>query len=570
MRLLAWIAAALALIATPANAVYTGAGLCASTNDLGSNAWIEEPHGSQSGYQLWTPTRVARAGSGVVVTIDTDDTTSGYTGSALSPDIPSQTSTSFALHFQDGRSVMSWENLLTWVQEVRRIAASEGLTAPKIYAHIRSDLLSRQELSRTGAWAITSSMILRSDRTVSAFAAAFRDNGAFAENGSNSPSNHCQSSGSVYDACGLTLCRSGYDAATVNLDDIYPWSGSETTGCGRAYNGSGSRQRGSTVYDLAATILGGSAENVAFYFQRPGAADKVFSIGIAALANELDSGYRAIEVARSQAMVTAGFDGVYISHKNHQFSDGVTNAAVQWWPKIDGDGLGGFGAGTSATLNEFAIGTDPAGGVDKTPFTGPPEMPDGTAWDWAHRSDGDLKIHQDHDTAGVPVMMLVTPGWYVGCPQPASTSPADVATAWAQWDSYSDDAACTDAKWGTTETPRLREMVARADIVLIDLGGKDPLGDIGSGSSGWTYPKLKAMLEAVASPDGTPPKVLGYLGHPYGAGDNATPPKLCANPSETNPVKLVPCGNGVVNAGEGCDDGNTSNGDGCSSTCTVE
>ncbi|MGY4884829.1 MAG: DUF4215 domain-containing protein [Nanobdellota archaeon] len=30
------------------------------------------------------------------------------------------------------------------------------------------------------------------------------------------------------------------------------------------------------------------------------------------------------------------------------------------------------------------------------------------------------------------------------------------------------------------------------------------------------------------------------------------------------------CGNGVINSGEGCDDGDTSSGDGCSSTCTVE
>ena len=31
-----------------------------------------------------------------------------------------------------------------------------------------------------------------------------------------------------------------------------------------------------------------------------------------------------------------------------------------------------------------------------------------------------------------------------------------------------------------------------------------------------------------------------------------------------------PCGDGVLQAGETCDDGNTSGGDGCSSTCGVE
>src|SRR5471032_871374 len=30
------------------------------------------------------------------------------------------------------------------------------------------------------------------------------------------------------------------------------------------------------------------------------------------------------------------------------------------------------------------------------------------------------------------------------------------------------------------------------------------------------------------------------------------------------------CGNGVVDPGEACDDGNTNNGDGCSSTCQTE
>src|SRR5690349_1233993 len=30
------------------------------------------------------------------------------------------------------------------------------------------------------------------------------------------------------------------------------------------------------------------------------------------------------------------------------------------------------------------------------------------------------------------------------------------------------------------------------------------------------------------------------------------------------------CGNGVLNDGEGCDDGNTTSGDGCSATCKVD
>jgi len=35
-------------------------------------------------------------------------------------------------------------------------------------------------------------------------------------------------------------------------------------------------------------------------------------------------------------------------------------------------------------------------------------------------------------------------------------------------------------------------------------------------------------------------------------------------------VCILLCGNGVINSGEACDDGNPNNGDGCSATCTIE
>lgn len=40
--------------------------------------------------------------------------------------------------------------------------------------------------------------------------------------------------------------------------------------------------------------------------------------------------------------------------------------------------------------------------------------------------------------------------------------------------------------------------------------------------------------------------------------------------SSTPPVSTPVCGNRIVETGEGCDDGNTLNGDGCSSNCQVE
>ena len=46
---------------------------------------------------------------------------------------------------------------------------------------------------------------------------------------------------------------------------------------------------------------------------------------------------------------------------------------------------------------------------------------------------------------------------------------------------------------------------------------------------------------------------------------------ICKKETSTMPPVTTPvCGNGIVETGEGCDDGNTSNGDGCSSTCQAE
>jgi cysteine-rich repeat protein len=38
----------------------------------------------------------------------------------------------------------------------------------------------------------------------------------------------------------------------------------------------------------------------------------------------------------------------------------------------------------------------------------------------------------------------------------------------------------------------------------------------------------------------------------------------------TEPLPLIVCGDGVLDAGESCDDGNTVGGDGCSATCETE
>ncbi len=50
---------------------------------------------------------------------------------------------------------------------------------------------------------------------------------------------------------------------------------------------------------------------------------------------------------------------------------------------------------------------------------------------------------------------------------------------------------------------------------------------------------------------------------------------LCSCGDDSSGAKEDPsvagvCGDGVLDAGEGCDDGNTVDGDGCSSKCRVE
>jgi len=53
---------------------------------------------------------------------------------------------------------------------------------------------------------------------------------------------------------------------------------------------------------------------------------------------------------------------------------------------------------------------------------------------------------------------------------------------------------------------------------------------------------------------------------PLAAAPPATSPLAAAPPAAAPPA----CGNGSVELGEQCDDGNTSDGDGCLSTCRIE
>jgi cysteine-rich repeat protein len=45
---------------------------------------------------------------------------------------------------------------------------------------------------------------------------------------------------------------------------------------------------------------------------------------------------------------------------------------------------------------------------------------------------------------------------------------------------------------------------------------------------------------------------------------------IAGGPGGVDNTQTPSCGNGVIDPGEACDDGNTNNGDGCSSSCTIE
>lgn len=65
------------------------------------------------------------------------------------------------------------------------------------------------------------------------------------------------------------------------------------------------------------------------------------------------------------------------------------------------------------------------------------------------------------------------------------------------------------------------------------------------------------------------PKLFTSTINIYPSGRIQVDPSVTAN--NTNVTSGGPmCGNGVFDTGEQCDDGNTSNGDGCSSSCTLE
>jgi cysteine-rich repeat protein len=556
------VALLLALVmAAPVFGYTTGAGTCPPSYDLGSNAWADGPHTTNTGgVSRWTIDRLASAGR-IIVTIGGFEDEAGFFGT-VQPALPGQSASGFALHFDDGRQVMSLENLVSFIEAVKaRVPA--GHARPLFFTDVRHDLLTQHDVMAAGVQRPSASWFLKSSRPLSTLAFALRGPGLIAQTHAD-----CDlEPGGANDglACGLTMCRN-FDPSTVTAGELYG-EANLGTGCGRVYDGTGNRSRGVTLPELIDGIEPGLGDRVAYYKQRSGSIDdNVVGFGIGAMANMLDADFRASRVERCKAYVALGFDGCAQSHKDHFYctrdaSDGICTP-VQAWPLIAGDGLGGYAS--SGTTTPFI---DLTGDDGLQPISGPMLQPDGTTpFAWGERARGERLIAEDLDDAGVPVFVYVNPYPYEGCPLDPTT--------WDDLANYNDTDCLNnydDADGTHCETCSMRARALNADFILIDTGGKPLDSDnLGSGSgSGLSFAELRGILENFPSPDGTPPVVLGWISAP-GFGTNntkATPPKLCADPSETNPLTVAVCGNGTLEPGEECDDSDTTPGDGCDQHC---
>jgi len=105
-----------------------------------------------------------------------------------------------------------------------------------------------------------------------------------------------------------------------------------------------------------------------------------------------------------------------------------------------------------------------------------------------------------------------------------------------------------DLEFGTRVSDRIREFVATASCLTADGGGGGPSGG-GGGGGGTARCGDGSLQPGEACDDG-----------------NQTDGDGCSASCEIEPG----CGDGVLGADEACDDGNTASGDGCSADCVQE
>ena len=87
-----------------------------------------------------------------------------------------------------------------------------------------------------------------------------------------------------------------------------------------------------------------------------------------------------------------------------------------------------------------------------------------------------------------------------------------------------------------------------------------------------SQPEIQAIFNAGSAGKCKPQAVVNLLTQ-FGLEQNVTvgqPRELCVEAVKKVQVSVSVCGNGIVETGEQCDDGNTVSGDGCSATCQLE
>jgi cysteine-rich repeat protein len=139
----------------------------------------------------------------------------------------------------------------------------------------------------------------------------------------------------------------------------------------------------------------------------------------------------------------------------------------------------------------------------------------------------------------------------------AGASASAISSAISQADSLIGSLVCPPKGDGTLATSATSSLVGKLDAFNSGDIGPGHCGDNGGGGGGDDEGE-----------DNPPVCGNGILEEGEECDDgNTLPGDGCCDLCE---IEVPVCGNGIVEAGEHCDDGNTLNGDGCSSACQCE
>lgn len=463
----------------------------------------------------WTRQAMAEC-EGCLIYVLGSETDRGLPMTHTAPAIPFLFSDAFDLHFSTGhpraQRVVNWVELMADVRSKVR----PDRRGPIFVADIRWDIVQRWTLDQAAPYGIDKAWMLRTDRPI-------QDFGAF-----------LTSIGGAY-----SHCRSTNGNATEQYDDPAP--GGDR--CNRAF-GTGNGEApdpahgiaGIRIYDQLEAKEAGLGDHMVAYTSL-GSSPNFFPIATLLNLKHVDA--QNWLVGMCAALIAQGFDACNFPHKIHHYCNVGTSApctAVQYWPVISGDGMGGadetMGLGLSSDLDELP---ELAGLSTGDIYSGRPEIANGVAgcataggcpWVWKEVAQGRVETQRKNTAAGNPTVVSVSPYLWRLCPM----SPGD-------WDSAYDDASCAnpynDSDGAACESCTEREIAQRADIVLVNLGNKSLRHtSIGSGGgAGMSFDQLKALI--LNPPGGGPRPREVYPFNEYGTTNaRGTPARIYGDPGQ--------------------------------------